>query len=94
MDPGEYVHEAAIREVFEETGIKCEFVSMLSARHMPEARMGNGDIYFTCLLKPLTTEIKIQEEEIAAAKWMKAFIIQHFIVAPLKPVLISILIAR
>jgi hypothetical protein len=32
--------------------------------------MGNGDIYVTCLLKALSTEIKIQEDEIAAAKWM------------------------
>jgi len=40
-------------------------------RHMPDARMGNGDLYVTCLLKALTNEITIQEDEIAAAQWMK-----------------------
>jgi ADP-ribose pyrophosphatase YjhB (NUDIX family) len=71
MDPGEYVHEAAVREVFEETGIRTEFVSVLSMRHMPDARMGNGDIYITCLLKALSVNITIQEDEIADAKWIK-----------------------
>jgi 8-oxo-dGTP pyrophosphatase MutT (NUDIX family) len=32
LDPGEEVHEAAIREVFEETGIKTEFQSLLCFR--------------------------------------------------------------
>lgn len=117
MDPGEYLHEAAIREVFEETGVKTEFISILSMRHMnstphsshflifasiilrfrsvfafnfispntgvfpanrtlicclpmSDARMGNGDLYITCLLKALTTTIVIQEDEIAEARWM------------------------
>ena len=32
-------------------------------------RWGMDDIFFVCLLKPLTSEIKIDEKEITAAKW-------------------------
>jgi len=32
--------------------------------------MNRSDLYFVCLLTPLTNEIKIQEDEIAEAKWM------------------------
>ena len=70
LDVGEYIHEAAIREVLEETGIQCEFETLLSARHMPDYRPGVGDIYIICKLKPLTSEIKMQEDEIADCKWM------------------------
>jgi 8-oxo-dGTP pyrophosphatase MutT (NUDIX family) len=70
VDPKEDLHKAAIREVFEETGIKTEFVGILSARQSHVARFGKSDLYVTCLLKPLTNQITIQEEEIEAAKWM------------------------
>jgi ADP-ribose pyrophosphatase YjhB (NUDIX family) len=32
LDPGEEIHDAAIREVFEETGIKTEFQSLICFR--------------------------------------------------------------
>jgi NADH pyrophosphatase NudC (nudix superfamily) len=86
VDPKEDLHKAAIREVFEETGmmfvkdgrfdfvnwigIKTEFVGFISLRQSHYARFGKSDIYITCLLKPLTNQITIQEEEIEAAKWM------------------------
>lgn len=49
---GESLPEAAKREVFEETGIKTEFVSLVGFRHLPKmkARFGIGDLYcfFSC----------------------------------------------
>ncbi len=67
---GEEIWETAIRETFEETGVKSEFVSMLCFRHMHGYRWGTDDLYFACLLRPLTTEITINPAEIADAKWM------------------------
>lgn len=47
-------------------------IGLLSIRHNPKSRLGKSDIYCTCLLQPLDENqpIVIQEEEIAAAKWM------------------------
>ncbi|CAI8027602.1 Nudix hydrolase 8 [Geodia barretti] len=68
-EKGEELWETAIRETFEETGVKTEFVAMLCFRHMHEYRWGTDDIYFVCLLRPLTTDITVNPAEIAEAKW-------------------------
>jgi len=70
VDPKEDLHKAAIREVFEETGIKTEVISMLGFRQHHTASFGKSDLYFVFRLKPLTTEIIKQDSEIAAAKWI------------------------
>lgn len=70
LDPSEHIADAVIREVLEETGIKTEFISLNSFRHWHGYRFGKSDIYFVCRLKPLSSEIKIDENEIAVAKWM------------------------
>lgn len=67
---GEDLWQTAIRETKEEVGIATEFVSVLCFRHMHGYRWGTDDIYFACLLRPLETEIKIDPNEIADAKWM------------------------
>jgi 8-oxo-dGTP pyrophosphatase MutT (NUDIX family) len=69
-EKGEELWETAIRETWEETGIRSEFVSMLCFRHMHGYRWGTDDIYFACLLRPLTTDITVHPAEIADAKWM------------------------
>eukprot|EP01120_Amphizonella_sp_Union-15-10_P013295 TRINITY_DN6149_c0_g2_i1.p1 TRINITY_DN6149_c0_g2~~TRINITY_DN6149_c0_g2_i1.p1 ORF type:complete len:268 (+),score=49.91 TRINITY_DN6149_c0_g2_i1:57-860(+) len=69
-NPGEDIWKGAIREVFEETGIKTEFVSLLCFRQHNGGDFGKTDLYFVCLLKPLTHDIKIQEDEISDCKWM------------------------
>ena len=43
---------------------------MLCFRHMHGYRWGTDDIYFACLLRPLSTDIILQPGEIADAKWM------------------------
>ena len=62
--------QTAIRETEEETGVRTEFVAMLTFRHMHEYRWGTSDIYFSCLLRPLSTDITINPAEIADATWM------------------------
>jgi len=70
VDPKEDLHAAAVREVFEETGVKAEPVSILGFRQHHTASFGKSDIYFVFRLKPITTEISVQETEIAAGKWL------------------------
>ncbi|XP_074641025.1 uncharacterized protein LOC141898812 [Tubulanus polymorphus] len=67
---GEDLGETAIREVKEETGIDCEFVSLLSLRQQHDYRYGCSDTYYVCLLRPLTSDIMKCELEIADCRWM------------------------
>jgi len=70
-EEGEDLAESAIREVFEETGIKTEFISVICFRHRHDAPFNKGDFYFAIKLKPLSTEIKIDPNEIQECQWMK-----------------------
>ncbi len=70
LDPGEHISTAVVREVFEETGIKTEFISVNSFRHFHGYRYGKSDIYFVCRLKPLTLDISIDPNEISKSLWM------------------------
>ena len=69
VEAGEELSTAVVREVLEETGVKCEFVSLLCLRQSPGV-FGRNNLYAVALLKPETTVIKIQEDEIEQAKWM------------------------
>ena len=68
--PGEHLAEAAVREVFEETGISTAFEALTFFRHWHHYRYGKSDIYFVARLSPLDNDITIQEEEIAECLWM------------------------
>lgn len=67
---GENIGEAAVREVFEETGIRAEFVSLVAFRHVLSGSFDCADMYFVSNLRPLTFDIVI-DKEISEAKWMK-----------------------
>ena len=67
---GEDIATAAVREVFEETGIECEFEGIVCFRHLTKYLFGMSDLYFVCKLKPLTSKITMQEEEIAKCEWI------------------------
>lgn len=77
---GEHIDEAAVREVEEETGIKCKFHSVLGVRHTHGLQFGRSDLYFVCRLSPIETiqedgnplipEPRPQEGEISAVKWL------------------------
>lgn len=69
-EPGEDLAAAAGREVLEETGIRTEFVGVVSMRHAHGLRFGQSDIYCVVRLRPLSEDIKIDPEEIADARWM------------------------
>jgi 8-oxo-dGTP pyrophosphatase MutT (NUDIX family) len=61
----------AVRECFEETGIRAEFQCILLERFMPVSRMfRKNDIYVICRLNPLTTEIKSDPVEVAECQWV------------------------
>ena len=70
LHAGEHLAEAVVREVVEETGVETEFDALVCFRHWHGYRFGKSDIYFVCRLRPLSTEISIQEDEIAECLWM------------------------
>ena len=69
-DPGEHFGEAVVREVFEETGVRCRFHSLVALRHMHGFRHGQSDLYFICRCVPETLDIVMCERELGAACWM------------------------
>ena len=70
MHAAEHIVKGAIREVFEETGIRTRFESLVCFRHWHEYRFGKSDIYFVCRLSPLNLDISMQVEEIEECRWM------------------------
>jgi len=80
VDPGEDIHTAAIREVFEETGVKTKFRSIVAFRHGHKFNFGCSDIYIIVALTPVSKEIKFDEREISSCQWMP---IQEYATSPL-----------
>ncbi|CAG9774080.1 unnamed protein product [Ceutorhynchus assimilis] len=70
VEPGENLVDAAIREVWEETGIKSEFQSLLTLRQTHHGMFNCSDIYVVVNLKPLAEDIEKCEREIAECEWM------------------------
>ncbi|GMH19442.1 hypothetical protein Nepgr_021283 [Nepenthes gracilis] len=69
-EEGEDIYLAAVREVKEETGIDARFVEVLTFRQSHKSFFQKSDLYFVCLLEPLSFDIQLQESEIEAAQWM------------------------
>ena len=70
LEKGELISQGVVREVFEETGVKTEFHSLISFRHHHAGQFGTSNIYALALLTPLSEKIIIDEEEIGKALWM------------------------
>ena len=66
------ISDTAIRECFEETGIKAdfEFISFQRFAFRSPSLFHQPDAYYIARLKPLTTEIKMDNVELAECKWM------------------------
>lgn len=75
VQAGEDVTEAAVREVLEETGVKCRFKSVLALRQAHGLAFGKSDMFFVVALEPeLSMDDAVltpQEDEIEAVQWMK-----------------------
>lgn len=70
VNQAEDIAAGAVREVLEETGVQTEFVQVLSFRHGHNFAFGKSDLFFVCILRPLSWQIRIQESEIEDAQWM------------------------
>ena len=70
LNPREHVVDGVIREVYEETGVKTKFETLVCFRHWHGYRYGKSDMYMICRLSPLSDEIVAQESEIEECLWM------------------------
>ncbi|OIV94082.1 hypothetical protein TanjilG_05462 [Lupinus angustifolius] len=66
----EEIYTGAIREVKEETGVDTEFIEVITFRHAHNVAFEKSDLFFICMLRPLSSRIIVDEHEIEAAKWM------------------------
>lgn len=69
-DPHEDIGAAAVREVYEETGVAARFRSIVGFREQHNVGFGVSDLYFVCRCEPVSTDITHCPREIAEAKWM------------------------
>eukprot|EP00540_Astrosyne_radiata_P020832 CAMPEP_0116828950 /NCGR_PEP_ID=MMETSP0418-20121206/3926_1 /TAXON_ID=1158023 /ORGANISM="Astrosyne radiata, Strain 13vi08-1A" /LENGTH=339 /DNA_ID=CAMNT_0004457867 /DNA_START=935 /DNA_END=1954 /DNA_ORIENTATION=+ len=73
---GEDIADAVVREVLEETGIACSFVSILAFRHTHQLQFGRSDLFFMCRLEVDAADDEIipepspQPGEIDKAAWI------------------------
>lgn len=66
----EEIFTGAVREVKEETGVDTEFLEVVAFRHVHNVAFEKSDLFFICMLKPVSTHIMVDDHEIQAAKWM------------------------
>ncbi|XP_017982241.1 PREDICTED: nudix hydrolase 8 [Theobroma cacao] len=66
----EDIFSGAVREVKEETGVDTIFQEMVAFRHAHRVAFEKSDLLFVCMLKPLSSDIIVDEKEIQDAKWM------------------------
>ncbi|CAI0440269.1 unnamed protein product [Linum tenue] len=70
VEEGEDLCTAVVREVKEETAIDAEFMEILAFRQSHKAYFEKSDLFFLCMLRPISFDVQRQEAEIEAAKWM------------------------
>ena len=70
MELGEEVGEATAREVFEETGVRAAFASLLTMRVQHGAAFGRDDFYFVSAMTALSEEIRLDGCEISECRWL------------------------
>jgi 8-oxo-dGTP diphosphatase len=72
VEPNETLDEAIIREVQEETGIRCQVKGIIGIRSgVIKGEISDNMVIFA--LKPLNDEIVIQENELYEAKFLHQF---------------------
>jgi 8-oxo-dGTP pyrophosphatase MutT (NUDIX family) len=70
LNQGEHLADAAIREVYEETGVQTKFEALVCLRHWHGYRYGKSDIYFVARLSPVSEVITQDHTEIEECRWM------------------------
>ncbi|XP_010494956.1 PREDICTED: nudix hydrolase 8 [Camelina sativa] len=70
INESEEIFSGAVREVKEETGVDTEFSEVIAFRHAHNVAFEKSDLFFICMLRPLSDKIIIDSLEIKAAKWM------------------------
>ncbi len=71
IDRNEFIKEALIREVYEETGIEIEFESIVNLGHFTKAQFEVSNLYIVCTAHALTEKINVYDSsEIIEAKWI------------------------
>lgn len=70
VEQGEDICVAAVREVKEETGVDSEFLEVLAFRQSHNSFFEKSDLFFVCMLRPLSYDIQTQASEILNAQWM------------------------
>ncbi|XP_072069779.1 nudix hydrolase 2 isoform X5 [Arachis hypogaea] len=70
VDQEEDICVAAVREVKEETGVDSEFVEVLAFRQSHKSFFDKSDLFFVCMMRPLSSDIQKQRLEIEASRWM------------------------
>lgn len=66
----EEIYTGVVREIKEETGIDTEFVEVVAFRHAHNVAFQKSDLFFVCMLRPLSEQIIVDDHEIQAAQWM------------------------
>ena len=69
VEQGEELSSAVEREVFEETGVKAKFQSLLLMRHLHRFAFDCSDMYFVSVLHPTSKQIRNCDQEIAQCQW-------------------------
>ncbi|GLT31039.1 hypothetical protein SLA2020_058060 [Shorea laevis] len=70
VEQGEDIFKAVVREVKEETGIDTEFLEVLGLRQSHKSFFEKSDLFIICMLRPLSFDLQMQEQEIDAVQWM------------------------
>ncbi|KAJ4850724.1 hypothetical protein Tsubulata_037801 [Turnera subulata] len=70
VEEGEDVCTAVVREVKEETAIDTEFLEVLAFGESHQSFFQKSELFFLCILRPVSFDIQEQESEILAAQWM------------------------
>ena len=68
--PGTHPNHRRAPQVLEETGIETDFVGVLCFRQAHGFLFDKSDLFFVCLMAAKSSDIVIQESEIAACDWV------------------------
>lgn len=69
VDSRETLGQAVVREVYEETGVNCEFRGILGFRERNGYISGKNDMYFVALCTPTSSLINPCPKEILNCEW-------------------------